>query len=98
MEYEVKDRNEWFEEVERAYSKLKIVERPYAPPHAAVAVEAEDVLCCLGFLAHGARSGVGSRAPGARAWTGRRAAGDGGANRGDGAEGAGAGARPGPRA
>ena len=26
MEYEVKDRNEWFEEVERAYSKLKIVE------------------------------------------------------------------------
>lgn len=33
MEYEVKDRNEWFEEVERAYSKLKIVERPYAPPH-----------------------------------------------------------------
>lgn len=24
MEYEVKDRNEWFEEVERAYSKLKI--------------------------------------------------------------------------
>lgn len=52
MEYEVKDRNEWFEEVERAYSKLKIVERPYAPPHAAVAVEAEDVLCCLGLHPH----------------------------------------------
>lgn len=51
MEYEVKDRNEWFEEVERAYSKLKIVERPYAPPHAALAVEAEDVLCCLGLTA-----------------------------------------------
>lgn len=52
MEYEVKDRNEWFEEVERAYSKLKIVERPYAPPHAAVAVEAEDVLFCLGLHPH----------------------------------------------
>lgn len=25
MEYEVKDRNEWFEEVERAYSKLNCV-------------------------------------------------------------------------
>lgn len=48
----MKDRNEWFEEVERAYSKLKIVERPYAPPHAAVAVEAEDVLCCLGLHPH----------------------------------------------
>ena len=52
MEREVKDRNEWFEEVERAYGKLKIVERPYAPPHAAVAVEAEDVLCCLGLHPH----------------------------------------------
>ena len=48
----MKDRNEWFEEVERAYSKLKIVERPYAPPYAAVAVEAEDVLCCLGLHPH----------------------------------------------
>lgn len=28
----MKDRNEWFEEVERAYLNLKIVERPYAPP------------------------------------------------------------------
>lgn len=34
------------------YSKLKIVERPYAPPYAAVAVEAEDVLCCLGLHPH----------------------------------------------
>lgn len=48
----MRDRNEWFKEVERAYSKLKIVERPYAPPHAAVAVEAEDVLCCLGLHPH----------------------------------------------
>lgn len=48
----MKDRNEWFEEVERAYRKLKIVERPYAPPHAALAVEAEDVLCALGLHAH----------------------------------------------
>lgn len=43
-------------------------------------------------------SGFGPRAPGARAWTGRRAAGDVGADRGDGAEGACAGTRPGPRA
>lgn len=48
----MRDRNEWFKEVERAYSKLKIVERPYAPPHAAVAVEAEDVPCCLGLHPH----------------------------------------------
>ena len=48
----MRDRNEWFKEVERVYSKLKIVERPYAPPHAAVAVEAEDVLCCLGLHPH----------------------------------------------
>lgn len=52
MEHEVKDRNEWFEEVERAYRKLKIVERPYAPPHATLAVEAEDVLCALGLHPH----------------------------------------------
>lgn len=48
----MRDRNEWFEEVERAYRKLKIVERPYAAPYAALAVEAEDVLCALGLHAH----------------------------------------------
>lgn len=49
-------------------------------------------------LAYGARSGIGSRPPGARTRSCRRAAGDGGADRGDGAEGEGAAARPRPRA
>lgn len=51
MEYEVKDRNEWFEEVERAYSniELKTVNRPYEMPIEADIVEGEDILWALGL-------------------------------------------------
>lgn len=51
MEYEVKDRNEWFEEVERAYSnlELKTVNRPYEIPVEADVVEGEDILWALGL-------------------------------------------------
>lgn len=45
------DRNEWFKEVERAYSniKLKTVNRPYEIPVEVDVVEGEDILWALGL-------------------------------------------------
>lgn len=47
----MKDRNEWFKEVERAYSnlELKTVNRPYEMPIEADVVEGEDILWALGL-------------------------------------------------
>lgn len=47
----MRDRNEWFKEVERAYLNLKIetVERPYEMPIEADVVEGEDLLWALGL-------------------------------------------------
>lgn len=47
----MRDRNEWFEEVERAYSniELKTVNRPYEMPIEADVVEGEDILWALGL-------------------------------------------------
>ena len=51
MEREMRDRNEWFKEVERAYSnlELKTVNRPYEMPIEADVVEGEDILWALGL-------------------------------------------------
>ena len=51
MEREMRDRNEWFKEVERAYSnlELKTVNRPYEIPVEADVVEGEDILWALGL-------------------------------------------------
>ena len=51
MEHEVRDRNEWFKEVERAYSniELKTVNRSYEMPIEADVVEGEDILWALGL-------------------------------------------------
>ena len=47
----MRDRNEWFKEVERAYSniELKTVNRPYEMPIEADVVEGEDILWALGL-------------------------------------------------
>lgn len=47
----MRDRNEWFKEVERAYSnlELKTVNRPYEIPVEADVVEGEDILWALGL-------------------------------------------------
>lgn len=49
----MRDRNERFKEVERAYLNLEIktVKRPYEIPVEADVVEGEDVLWTLGLLA-----------------------------------------------
>lgn len=47
----MRNRNEWFKEVERAYSnlELKTVNRPYEMPIEADVVEGEDILWALGL-------------------------------------------------
>lgn len=47
----MRDRNEWFKEVERAYSnlELKTVNGPYEIPIEADVVEGEDILWALGL-------------------------------------------------
>ena len=51
MEREMRDRSEWFKEVERAYSniELKTVNRPYEMPIEVDVVEGEDILWALGL-------------------------------------------------
>lgn len=48
----MRDRNEWFKEVERAYSnlELKTVNRPYEIPVEADVVEGEDILWPSGCI------------------------------------------------